>query len=117
MQSSARNEIKICSKINDNDLLNHNFSVRSILDNILKELNTEYVDILMFHSPALLLHEHATKILEELIVLKREGKIKEIGVSNFTVSDLERMGEYRRLIKYNQIEMSPYFTQDETVGI
>lgn len=115
LQDVNRQQIKVCLKINDDDLLKHNFSILSILVDVLDKLNTEYIDILMLHSPALLMHDRANEVLDELIALKKVGKIKELGVSNFTVSDLDRLGGYRRFIQYNQIEMSPYFTRSDVV--
>jgi len=116
MEKYDRNDLHICTKINDGDLLRHHFSVRKILDEILHDLRTAYVDTLMLHSPALLLHEHAAEVMEELIALKKQGLIRRIGVSNFTIADLERLDEqYRRHIDYNQIELSPYCQQTEVV--
>lgn len=111
-----RNEFHLCVKINDGDLLEHHFSVSAILNKILADLNTDYLDTLMLHSPALLLHDRASELLEELITLKQVGKIKHIGVSNFTVKELETLDrEYLRHISYNQIELHPYFQQHDVV--
>lgn len=116
MQGMNRAEFNICTKINDGDLIKHNFSVRQILTSILKELNTNYLDTLMLHSPALLMHERAVQVFEELIKLKEEGLIKHIGVSNFTVKDLERLDpQYRKHIAYNEIEVSPYCQQNDVL--
>ena|GEM_PF-21087 len=112
-----RSEFHICSKINDNDLLNNDFSVNNILQGILTELNTDYLDTLMLHSPALLMHEKAVAVFEELIVLKEKKLIHHIGVSNFTAVELSKLdSQYLQYIDYNQIEMSPYCQQSETVA-
>ncbi|STX55595.1 D-xylose reductase III [Legionella beliardensis] len=111
-----REEFDICTKINDVDLINHKFSVHSILKEILCDLNTNYIDTLMLHSPALLLHDKATEIFDELIKLKKSGLIKHIGVSNFTTNDLKRLdNKYLKHITYNSIEISPYCQQKDTV--
>jgi len=71
---------------------------------------------LMLHSPALLLHERGVQVFEELIKLKEEGLIRNIGVSNFTVKDLERLDPaYRKYISFNEIELNPYCQQKDVV--
>lgn len=117
LKSKNRHDFHLCVKINDNDLLQNEFSVRKILDNLLSDLGTDYLDTLMLNSPALLLHDHAVSVFEEMIKLKEQGKIKHIGVSNFSVKDLERLDRaYQRHISYNQIELNPYCQQHDVVS-
>jgi len=116
MHGMDRTEFNICTKINDGDLLKNDFSIRKILESVLQELNTHYLDTLMLHSPALLLHDHAVEVFEELIKLKEEGLIKHIGVSSFNVEDLERLDpQYRKHIEFNEVELNPLCQQKELV--
>ena len=55
----------------------------------LKHLKTEYLDLLFIHSPNPLMHPY--EVMEAVEQLKKEGKIRHFGVSNFTPSQLELM--------------------------
>ncbi len=73
------------------------------VDESLKNLNTEYLDLLLLHRPSPLMI--AEEIADAVNVLKKDGKIKEFGVSNFTPSQMEMVG-LRVDIDVNQIEFS-----------
>ena len=63
--------------------------IRQSAENSLRHLKTDYIDIFLLHRPSPLLNaEEAIGALEQL---KSEGKIREWGVSNFTVSQMERL--------------------------
>ncbi|WP_138432715.1 aldo/keto reductase [Winogradskyella algicola] len=69
----------------------------------LKNLETEYLDLLLLHRPSPLMV--AEEIAEAITILKKEGKIRDFGVSNFTPSQMEMIG-LRMDIDVNQIEFS-----------
>lgn len=69
----------------------------------LKHLETEYLDLLLLHRPSPLMN--ANEIAEAITILKKEGKIVDFGVSNFTASQMEMIG-LRIDIDVNQIEFS-----------
>ena len=73
------------------------------VDESLKNLNTEYLDLLLLHRPSPLMI--AEEIADAVNTLKKDGKIKEIGVSNLTPSQMEMVG-LRSDIDVNQIEFS-----------
>ncbi|NRB59763.1 MAG: aldo/keto reductase [Winogradskyella sp.] len=73
------------------------------VDESLKNLNTEYLDLLLLHRPSPLMI--AEEIADAVNTLKKDGKIKEFGVSNFTPSQIEMVG-LRIDIDVNQIEFS-----------
>lgn len=73
------------------------------VDESLKNLNTEYLDLLLLHRPSPLMI--AEEIADAVNTLKKDGKIKEFGVSNFTPSQMEMVG-LRIDIDVNQIEFS-----------
>ena len=58
----------------------------------LKKLQTEYVDLLLLHWPTTL--EQHEQALDSMMKLQDAGKIKHIGVSNFTLSQLEHVWDY-----------------------
>lgn len=72
-------------------------------ENSLKHLKTDYLDVLLLHRPSPLMHPN--EIAEAITILKKEGKIKSFGVSNFTPSQMELLG-LRIDIDVNQIEFS-----------
>ena len=69
----------------------------------LKNLKTEYLDLLLLHRPSPLMEvDEIAKAIEKL---KADGKIKEFGVSNFTPSQIA-MIETKVPISANQVEFS-----------
>ena len=69
----------------------------------LHNLKTNYLDLLLLHRPSPLLNPEEIAIVFE--TLKSEGKVKEFGVSNFSVSQFELLNQYFPLVT-NQIEVS-----------
>lgn len=69
----------------------------------LRHLQTEYLDLLLLHRPSPLMQPYEIK--EAIEQLKRQGKIKDFGVSNFTPSQMEMIGA-KSPIAVNQIEFS-----------
>jgi predicted oxidoreductase len=69
----------------------------------LKNLNTGYLDLLLLHRPSPLMNPE--EIAEAITILKKQGKIREFGVSNFTPSQMDLIG-LRMDIDVNQIEFS-----------
>jgi len=69
----------------------------------LTNLKTDYLDFLLLHRPSPLLNPE--EIANVFQTLKYEGKVKEFGVSNFSVSQFELLNQYCPLMT-NQIEVS-----------
>ncbi len=69
----------------------------------LKNLRTDYIDLLLLHRPSPLMHPF--EIGEAIIKLKKEGKIKDFGVSNFSPSQVS-MIEIKMPIFGHQFEFS-----------
>lgn len=69
----------------------------------LKNLQTEYLDVLLLHRPSPLMH--TDEIAEAVEKLKADGKIKSFGVSNFTNSQTDLIRS-RTEVLCNQIEFS-----------
>lgn len=76
----------------------------------LKKLRTEYVDLLLIHWPQEEVPLWST--LDAMLRLMEEGKIRHIGVSNFT-PDLVRDAAARAPVFANQVEYHPFLSQDE----
>jgi diketogulonate reductase-like aldo/keto reductase len=79
----------------------------------LERLNLDYIDLYLIHwpVPAKDLYIETWRALEKLY---SDGKVKAIGVSNFTIEYLERlMSESKIVPAVNQIELHPYLSQIE----
>jgi predicted oxidoreductase len=90
----------------DSKIKHYNYSKSHIIWSVeesLKNLNTDYLDLLLLHRPSPLMK--AEEIAEAITILKKEGKIRDFGVSNFTSSQMEMIG-LRIDIDVNQIEFS-----------
>jgi diketogulonate reductase-like aldo/keto reductase len=75
----------------------------------LEELQVSYADLLLIHWPNRKVPFAET--LGAMEVLKKEGKIRAIGVSNFTERHLEEALESGVEIVNNQVEVRPQFNQ------
>lgn len=65
-------------------------AIKRDVENSLKRLNTDYIDILYTHNPARPPDDTpVAETVEALMELKREGKIRAIGSSNVTVQNVE----------------------------
>ena len=69
----------------------------------LKNLRTEYLDVLLIHRPSPLMHPD--EISEAFHKLQRDGKVRLFGVSNFTPSQFQMLGSRFPLVT-NQVEAS-----------
>lgn len=69
----------------------------------LKNFKTEYLDVLLLHRPSPLLQ--VDEVAEAITTLKKEGKIRDFGLSNFTPSQTELLRS-KIEVNYNQIQFS-----------
>lgn len=80
----------------------------------MKKLTAEYLDLLLIHWPAPKKNLYV-ETWKALISLKKEGRVRTIGVSNFTPEHLDRIIQETSVIPaVNQIEVHPRFQQSET---
>lgn len=73
------------------------------VENSLKNLKTDYLDVLLLHRPSPLMQ--SDEIAEAINKLKTEGKIIDFGVSNFTSTQTELIRQ-RTAVDFNQIQFS-----------
>ncbi|WWC60088.1 uncharacterized protein I303_102652 [Kwoniella dejecticola CBS 10117] len=101
-----REDVYIVQKVGKSGTESH---PRKVLETLLKDMNTDYVDLYLLHSPLLLKPlslSEAWKVMEEL---KEEGLARSIGVSNFREEDiLEIEKTWKMPPSVNQIEYHPY---------
>jgi predicted oxidoreductase len=69
----------------------------------LKKLQTEYLDLFLLHRPSPLLHPN--EVANAVQKLKKDGKIRQFGVSNFTPSQISLLDKSVQ-VEANQVEYS-----------
>jgi len=79
-------------------------SIISSAERSLKNLETDHIDVMLFHRPSPLMDPD--EMAEAAALLKRDGKVRHFGVSNFTPSQ-ERLFSGRLELVTNQIELNP----------
>ncbi|WP_396143698.1 aldo/keto reductase family oxidoreductase [Flavobacterium sp.] len=90
----------------ENKIKHYNYSKEYIIwsvENSLKNLQTDYLDVLLLHRPSPLMQ--SDEIAEAVEQLKTSGKIRSFGVSNFTPSQTELLRQ-KTEISFNQIQFS-----------
>ena len=108
----SRSEIFVTSKLWMSDYGRDR--ARRGFDVSLRKLGLEYIDLYLLHWPMpsnFSATIGAYRTLEELV---KEGRLKAIGVSNFSARDLDRLlGEVSMAPTVNQVELHPFFNQRE----
>ncbi|KAJ9474179.1 Xylose reductase 1 [Pseudozyma hubeiensis] len=129
-----REELFITSKLWNN--AHRADKVEAAYDETLKELGLDYLDLYLIHWPVAFapgsdlvpktsdgsqtVLDRETSIIDTwkaLISLQKAGKVKSIGVSNFTIADLEAITNATGVAPaVNQIEAHPLLPQDDLVA-
>ncbi len=108
----ARSSVFLTTKVSQDNLRPED--VQRSTDASLRRLNTEYVDLLLIHWPVP--DVPVEKTLDAMMHLKEGGKVRHIGVSNFTPELLRRALEHTTLL-CNQVEYHPFLDQSELIRI
>ncbi|BDZ49758.1 oxidoreductase [Frondihabitans sucicola] len=78
------------------------------------KLGVETLDLLILHQPAPWLFDRTLEAYRALESLLADGRVRSIGVSNFTEPHLGRLMAERSVVPaVNQIELHPYFAQHD----
>jgi len=106
-----REEVFITTKIS---VTNFGYrKARKSFEESLRNLRTEYVDLLLLHFPVTLLRKKSWKALEEI---KASGAAKSIGVSNYMIRHLQEMEDYAVAMPViNQVELHVFLQQPELI--
>jgi 2,5-diketo-D-gluconate reductase A len=108
-----RGEVFVTSKLNNG--FHNPGDARRAFEKTLAALGSDYVDLFLIHWPLPTRYDgdfvSTWRTLEEF---KNDGRARSIGVSNFQVAHLQRLAdETETTPAVNQIEVHPYFTNDE----
>lgn len=107
--SLKREDLYITTKLWNDDQAKAKQAFESSMD----KLKLQYLDLYLIHWPAPK-KETYVQAWKSLIELKKEGRIKSIGVSNFHVEHLNRIMDATGVVPViNQIELHPQFQQKE----
>jgi predicted oxidoreductase len=98
--------IKMVCEERDYSVKHYDYSKKHIIwsvENSLKNLQTDYIDVLLLHRPSPLMETEV--IAEAVSELKNSGKIRAFGLSNFTPSQTDLIKKYSPIV-CNQIQFS-----------
>ncbi|KAJ7072596.1 NADP-dependent oxidoreductase domain-containing protein [Mycena amicta] len=110
-----------CTQVSTSLLSDHrgDHNVRESFEESIKSLGTDYVDLYLVHWPqgrTLSIEEEPTLIQtwKEMEKLLETGRVKSIGVSNFSIKNLEILLPHCAVIPVtNQVELHPCYPQNE----
>jgi 2,5-diketo-D-gluconate reductase A len=108
-----RGEVFVTSKLNNQ--FHRPEDARISFDITLEALGFDYLDLFLIHWPLPTKYDgdfvSTWEVMEEFY---RDGRVRSIGVSNFTAHHLRRLrAEATVTPAVNQVEIHPYFTQEE----
>ncbi|MGV6845231.1 MAG: aldo/keto reductase [Lutibacter sp.] len=119
LNSSLRSKIQLISKCGilltskkfpKRTFKYYDYSFNHIIDSVnqsLKNLKTDYLDVLLLHRPSPFFK--AEEVANAFSYLKKEGKVRYFGVSNFSIVQFQLLQQYVDApLVTNQIEISPY---------
>lgn len=113
IKAFPRDQVFLTTKVAVDELLPD--QVKKAVPRFLKELQTDYIDLLLVHWPNP--DVDLVKTIETMIEFQKEGLVKSIGISNFVRFHLEMLAPYKFPILTNQIELHPYLQRRPLVDM
>jgi diketogulonate reductase-like aldo/keto reductase len=104
-----REEVFVTTKLWNSD---HGFNkALEAFETSYEKLGLDYVDLYLLHWPVPNLRMDSWRALEQLY---KDGKVKSIGVSNYTIRHIEELLKEAKIVPVvNQVEFHPYLYQKE----
>jgi aryl-alcohol dehydrogenase-like predicted oxidoreductase len=106
--AEKRSQIFLASKLSGDHSKQH---IREAIENSLRELHTDHLDLYQIHSPKP--QWPIADTMAELVKLQEEGKVRYLGVSNFKEADTAEASQYGH-IQSSQPHYSMLFRTAET---
>jgi len=107
----AREEVFITTKIPGC------FAADTSIDYDLSKLGTDYIDLLLLHSPIGALPGACKRTWKKLERYVNDGKIKAIGVSNFNAKQMQKILKVATVpIAVNQMSYNPFGHNEDTIS-
>jgi methylglyoxal/glyoxal reductase len=113
-----RNQIFITTKICPAHIRSGREGVISAVKESLKNLDTEYIDLVLLHVPVEEKHIEAWMTLEDIVKGEiEECRINNIGVSNYKINHLKEILNICKIKPYcNQLEIHPFYKRHELIN-
>lgn len=93
----------LCFERNEFDWTKEN--ILSSVDDSLRRLNIEYLDVLLLHRPDVLFDPE--DVVQAFDILEQSGKVRHFGVSNVVPMQIELLKKYvRQPLVFNQVQLS-----------
>ncbi|MDN7874891.1 aldo/keto reductase [Burkholderia aenigmatica] len=106
-----REQLFVTSKLRGRDM-GHDAALRSF-DKSMKQLGLDALDLFLIHWP-MPAHDRYVETWKALIELRASGRVRSIGVSNFTAAHIDRLvQETGEAPAVNQLELHPFFQQQD----
>lgn len=110
LKGRDRESYYICTKLDNTAQLN-NVSAKDVLEESMKRLGVDYVDVYLLHWPVEDKYLDYWKQLEQLY---KEGIVKSIGVSNCKIHHLEEIKKIAEIMPMiNEVELHPLLSEIE----
>ncbi|WP_316859575.1 aldo/keto reductase [uncultured Cohaesibacter sp.] len=124
--AAYRNEAQVSQAVRENGIARSDIFIQTKLwvsdysydgamhgfERSMKKLGFDYLDLYLLHQPAPAEFERTVGAYKAAEKLMAEGRIRAIGVSNFSPAHIERlMAETDVTPAVNQVELHPFFTQ------
>lgn len=108
-------ELFLTTKVATNIMREGKDAVRNSIEESLRKLKTDYLDLLLIHWPVKDCVKDTWQVMEEFV---HEGKVRSLGVSNFNKHHLDDLLSYAKIRPViNQIEVHPLMTQEENLAV
>lgn len=119
-----RSDIFLTTKLSPSEFGNPK-GIEESVHRSLKALSTTYIDLYLIHWPAAARIPESSKdnfslrakTWSKLVDLKKQGLVRSIGVSNYTIKHLEELlhDQKSELPSVNQVECHPHYRQEELI--
>ncbi len=89
--------------------------ITETVEQSLRNLNTDYLDILLLHRPDFLMQPE--EIADAFEKLRQQGKVLAFGLSNFSPSQVSMLHQFFPDLTFHQIQCSPLHTKAFSNGV